>query len=144
MKVSIAGIVLLDASFRHNVEPLSREVTTVYPQTEVPMELGLMKGEVPNTYAVVLRVGIQSPKDLYAMSVGYAVLLSIDPEGVEPPSDFDNRLMVTGASIAMPYCREVVSNLSSRGRFGTVWISPTNFSQFFPQNQTTEATVAAE
>jgi preprotein translocase subunit SecB len=147
MKLQLGGLVLLDASFRHTVEPLSQDAALVYPQTEVPMEVGLMKGEVPNTYAVTLRIGIQSPNDRYAISVAYAVPLVVDPEGQELPPDFEHRMLITGASMALPYCREVISNLTSRARFGTVWINPTNFNQIIPppqQQQVAEATVATE
>lgn len=131
MKIALTGMALLDANFRHNVDPLATPVTGPHPYTDVPMEIGLLKGEVPHTYAVKLRAVIESPAALYALSVTYAVLLTVDPEGAELPSDFDNQIMVTGASMAFPYCREVITNLTGRSRFGPIWVNPTSFKNLF-------------
>jgi preprotein translocase subunit SecB len=128
MKLQLTGIILLDSSFRHTVDPLPLPPTP-HPPMQVQQEIELLRGEVANTYAVKLRVNLDAPEAKYALTIGYAILLTIDLEGAEPPEDMVHRIMVTGANIAFPYCREIVSNLTSRGRFGTVWLNPMNFSE---------------
>lgn len=144
MKIGLGGMILLDASFRHTIDPLSSHGKRVNPPAEAPMEVGLLKGEQPNTYAVTLRVGLEAADALYAVSVGYAVILTVDLEDEAPPTDLDNRVMVTGATMALPFVRELIANMTGRGRFGTTWVNPTNFSNLFPKPQNAETTPATK
>lgn len=138
MKIALTGLVLLDASFRHTVDPFSSDAEGPNPEAEVPMEISLLRGEGPNAYAVVLRVNVEAPPSRYAVSVAYAAFLTFDLEGEASPHDFDNRVMATGASMLMPYCRELISNLTGRAKFGPVWIGPTNINSLIAQSENSE------
>jgi preprotein translocase subunit SecB len=138
MKFALSGLILLEANFRHAVDPFATPVAP-HPQTDVPMELGLLKGEAPHTYIVTLRVAIESAPSFYAISVRYAALLTIDPEGAELPPHFEQQVLVIGATMAFPYCRELVSNLSARARFGPLWLNPTNFQDVLKEGNATPA-----
>lgn len=138
MKTTLGAIILLDSSFRHTVDPLPN-ATAEHPPGAVDLEVEIIKGEEPNAYAVKLRGKIESPKSPYAITATYAVILEVDMEGEPAPDNLDTRIMVTGATMAFPYLRELISNLTSRARFGPVWLTPTNFNALLG-SKATEAT----
>lgn len=127
MKTTLTGLILLDCSFRHKSDPLQTPASGTNVPGAVQMQVELIRGDVVNTYAVTLRVHLDTPTSQYVGSLAYAALLSVDLEGEAPPENYEQLLMVTGASMAFPYCRELVTNLTMRARFGPVWLAPTNF-----------------
>lgn len=137
MKVNLTSLMLVDASFRHTVDPLQTPEEKI-PAGGIGLEVELIKGQEANAYAVKLKAALESADVKYALNVTYAAILLIDPEGEPPPDQLEHRLMVTGASMLFPYCREVISNLTARGRFGPVWLSPTNFNVLLANKQIEE------
>lgn len=145
MKVTLHGIILLDCTFRHSVEPFGGvKVEGPHPESPVAVEVELAKAEQPHQYVIKLKTVMDDPGARYAMSVTYAVMLSVDLEGAAAPENLDSRMMATGATMAFPYTREIISSLSSRGRFGAVWLKPQNFNEIIagPKQQETEAATA--
>lgn len=131
MKIELRGIHLLESTFRHARDafgPISQ------PPTDQPAEvqIELAKGEAPHDYLITLHVR-SNPQTQYAFEVKYAVIMKADPETETPPENLLQRIMTTGATIAFPYCRELVSNLTARGRFGIVWLNPMNFANAISQ-----------
>lgn len=43
-----------------------------------------------------------------------------------PATDITKQLAVTGGTILFPFARETIANLTSRGRFGPIWVQPVN------------------
>jgi preprotein translocase subunit SecB len=130
MKTTLMGLMLLDCSFRHKSDPLQNtgSTTNVPGPGPVQMQVELIRGDVVNTYAVTLRINLDTPTSQYVGSLAYAALLSLDLEGEAPPENYEQVLMISGATMVFPYCRELVTNLTTRARFGPVWLAPTNFS----------------
>src|SRR5688572_6137016 len=123
MKLATHGLYLIDASFRHVREPFGATLPTKpHPETELQIEVSLAKAVEPNRYVVKLNTRMDSPEAWYVVAVTYAVTLEIDLEGAAAPEDLDNRLMVTGATMAYPYCREIISGLTGKARFGAIWL----------------------
>src|SRR5687767_10083996 len=125
MKIGLNGIVLVDTNFSHVGDVIGPPVTAIHPTTTVPMQVSMLKHESQSgAFAVKLRVNFES--QLYSASVTYAVMLQVEFDG-DAPADLEKRVMVTGATMAFPYCREMLSSLTGKGRFGPVWLNPTNF-----------------
>ena len=125
MKLAISQMLLEDAKFAHRADFLSAAPGPIAPST-VDLRVELAKGEDPTGALVRVRASsvAESP---YDFSVSYLALLKIDLEGAAPPEDADKRLMMTGAIMVFPFVREIVANLTMRGRFGPSWIAPTDF-----------------
>lgn len=141
MKFQLHGFVLTDCSFRHKIEPFSgARVEGPYPPSPAQIEVELAKAQEPNRSVVKVRVVIDAPDGRYAVSVAYAAMLTLDLEGEEPPEDLDSRIMVTGASMSFPYCRELISNLTSRARFGPLWLAPQDFNSLLRKKEAASAT----
>lgn len=124
-KLSISQILLEDVSFRHVGDFLTRDAKEEFPDT--PGQVNVEVARTPDGNAVVrLRLVSSDPRAAYQYTVTYVVLFKVDGDG---PPDLDKRLAVTGANMAMPFVRELVANLTSRGRFGVRWVAPMNFNR---------------
>lgn len=128
MRLTISQILLGDAAFTHVGDFLAQPVSPIPPHP-VGIEVGLIRGEEPNNIAVQLRVKMDAAEAPYRFNVSYLVLMAIDEMPSPLPDDFDRRLIVTGANMTYPYAREIVSNLTGRGRFGPIWLNPTDFNE---------------
>jgi preprotein translocase subunit SecB len=127
-KLNVSQILLQDVQFRHVGSFLERDPKTPIPQTPAGIEIELQQAAEAEKPAALVRLRVTSdvPEAPYSYTVTYLVVLTYEGP---VPKDFDRRLIVTGATMAMPFVREVVANLSSRGRFGATWLSPVNFSK---------------
>jgi preprotein translocase subunit SecB len=131
-KIGISQILLQDVQFRHVGPFLERDPKTPIPQTAVNVEIELQRpSEAPPQASkpaalVRLRVTSDAPEAPYFYVVNYLAILTYEGS---LPEDFERRLTVTGGMMVMPFVRELVANLSSRGRFGPTWLGPVNFAK---------------
>ena len=125
-------MVLEQAQFAHRPDYLSLPADTKLTASDVQLFSQVMRSEGEKTNAVV-RLTAQSAKGaLYSFEVSYSALFAIDTEG-EEVQDMDRRLMVTGSTMLYPFVREVVANLTAKGRFGPTWLAPVNFNNTVAQ-----------
>lgn len=129
-KLRIAQIFLENAQFRHRGDALLEPPNKPISSTEVELGLDLRTAEDQKSVAVRLRVESNAPDAPYLYSAACVVIFTI--EGPMPETD---QLLVTGGTIAMPFVREVVANLSMRGRHGPTWLAPVNFSEIVRKNR---------
>ena len=144
MKLAIRQILLESVSFKHTKPDFLSLPADKPSQSEVGLSAQALYSEDRKDVAVRLRVVSDAPEAPYTYDVSYLTLLSVDYEGEPPPADLEKRLLVTGGSMAMPFVRELVANLSSRARLGTTWVEPVNFDKLAPDTPpAAPATVAA-
>lgn len=131
MKISISQILLDAATFRHGRKDYLAMPPDSGSQSSVQVTINLHRDEDGKSVGVNLRLVSDVPDAQYHFDISYLVLFVLDYEGSSEPrvEDLENRLLVTGANMAMPFCRELVANLTSRARFGVVWVAPVDFSQ---------------
>lgn len=128
MKLTIAQIVLEQCEFKHRDDYLS------VPSDKPPGEAGLtLSSQVlraknaPNEKALVRLHAASDSNATYVFEVTYVVFYGMAwDEGESVPADLEKRLMVTGATMLLPFVRETVASLTSRGKFGPIWVAPTN------------------
>jgi preprotein translocase subunit SecB len=143
MKLSIAQMVLERCEFSHQENYMSIPSTTPVSKATVDLGVQLVRDK-GDKQKVVVRLLASAAKDAtYRFAITYAVLLMVQVEENEQvPADIDRRLMVTGCTMMFPYMRQVVSSLSSQGRFGPIWLSPTDFNRIVsaaPEPEVVEA-----
>jgi preprotein translocase subunit SecB len=135
MKLTITQIVLEHAEFKHRPDYLAIALNNddAAVRSNVNLTAQVSRAEQNPNGAALVRLGAKSAEDsLYQFELGYAVFYSLEwQEGEEVPEDLDNRLMVTGSTMLLPFIREVVASLTGRGRFGPTWLAPTNFNELF-------------
>jgi preprotein translocase subunit SecB len=120
----LVQIYLTSAELSYRVEPLS--VPAVKKPESQPIQIGLTLERLDDGSAAQIRVRVTTdPNDgaegvLYDFAVEYAGLIDqIDPEQL---SEAD--LVQAVATMVFPFVRESVANLTTRGRFGPVWLNP--------------------
>jgi preprotein translocase subunit SecB len=144
MKLTVAQFVLEDAQFAHKSNFLERQPSEGVPAAPVDLEIELAEAQDnPAVRVVRLRVVSSAPEALYDFRVSYIVILMLDMQGEEAPADLDQRLMVTGATMLLPFVREAVANLTSRGRFGPSWMQPVNINELVLASTTRRPPLAA-
>jgi preprotein translocase subunit SecB len=144
MKLTIAQILLEGAQFAHKSNYLERMPTEATAASPVDLQIELAEAQdKPNARVVRLRVMSNAPEALYEFTVSYLAIFTLDMEGEQPPADLDRRLMVTGATMVFPFAREVVANLTMRGRFGPSWMQPVNINELVLGNTPPQPVVAA-
>lgn len=131
---NIAQIILEDVQFRHSDSAyLAKDVKTEHPQVSANISVDFLRVKEQGKAVVRLRVVCDSTEGPYSYAASYVALLT----GVESilATDDGERMLVLGTSnMLMPFVREVIANLSSRGRFGTTWISPIDFAKELNKN----------
>lgn len=133
MKLTIAQIVLERADFKHRDDYLNLTGVTPEPSS-VKLGVQMMRPEAAPSETVMVRLTATGAEDaIYQFTVAFVVFYLIEREaGDEALGDLDRRLLVTGSTMLFPFIRETVASLTGRGRFGPVWLAPTNFNTLVP------------
>lgn len=123
----IVQIILDHAAFSHRVDPISikpnGEGETVLAVSFVVQELEQNDG-LP---AVRVTVGVATPAESthpYILDFAVTGIIVVE-KGQENLSPLEYAGMA-GAPLLYPFLREVVANVSGRGRVGPVWLKPFN------------------
>lgn len=142
MKLGIKQFILETVNFRHTNPNFLAEAPGTPAEHPVSVNAGLAYTHDKKEAAVSVIVVSDDPTAPYTYEVRYIVLLTVDYDGEPPPADLDRRLVVTGGTMAVPFVRELVANLTSRGRFGTTWVAPVNFADAFDKRRDVPAEAA--
>lgn len=116
--LTIDEVFLLHAEFTHRADVLS---IPVKPANVGPMSIDVRAGASPDSSQGFMQVTVStddSKSPVYHISATMAAVVS-SPDGVV--EDF---LRTSVLAMLYPFLREVVANLTARGRFGPVWLQP--------------------
>lgn len=140
MKLSISQIVLESAEFKHrNEKYFNQSPKSQVDESGVNLFATIMRTDGdPNRGAFVRLKAESEPEATYQFKLTYGIFYGIEwEEGEEVEENLNQRLLVTGGIMLMPYVREFVANLTGRGRFGPMWIAPTtvNAVEMVPESE---------
>lgn len=127
MNLKISQILLEDLHFSHVGDFLSKEPTARAGSHHIGYEVQALDVHESNKAVVRLRIKGGGEGEQYAFSASYLILFVL--EGKDEPPDLQKRLAVTGATMLMPNVRELIANITMRGRFGTVFLPAMNFAE---------------
>jgi preprotein translocase subunit SecB len=125
LKLRIAQILLEKVEFRHRSDFLERTEPKA-PPGESTLLVNVVSDDAAKKAVVRLEIDCRGPDAFYIYNARYLVIFQYEGK---KPDKFSDRLGVTGATMLQPYLRELISNLTSRGRFGPVILGPVNFSK---------------
>ena len=123
--VSIGQIVLESVHFDHRADYLG-----LPPKTDIrglQLTLSFQVGLTPDKTKGVLRVRARTPESanaLYRLDLTMAALIEVKAGEANMP--LERYATVSGVSLLYPFLREAVANVTQRGRFGPIWLSPLN------------------
>jgi preprotein translocase subunit SecB len=120
--IKIAQIVLERAEFSHRADFLEHVPTT---PMELDVKIAFSAGVTPDHQRAMARLTAEAADDqLYKFSFQILALLEVDTEAPNYP--LPQYVAVNAGSMLFPFLREIVANVTSRGRFGPVWLKPFN------------------
>lgn len=143
VRLRIAQIFLGEARFSHRSDALQLDITTPPDVGEVSIAVEVGHDEKNQTLALVLRLQSDSSKrPLYDVLIATVGTFFVDGEVTSTNID---RITKSATSIVFPFAREALANLTSRGRFGPVWLQPINVAEVLraakvERDSTTEGT----
>ena len=123
--ISIGQIILEEAHFAHRADYLNLSITT--PMDVAKLELQVESGQAPDGKTGLVRVRVATPaesKTVYGFRVSMVALVAVDENAPNMP--MERYLATSGAALLFPFVRQVIADLTLKGRFGPVWISPVN------------------
>lgn len=123
--IQVGQIFLEHVQFSHREDFLSLPLGTqaVVGNVNVQVETGIS----PDSKTGLVRVQvwtIPENKPIYNFRVSMTALVAVDESARNMP--MNTYLAGPGAALLYPFVRQVVADLTWRGRFGPVWLSPTN------------------
>lgn len=124
----ITQVFLSHARFEYKADPLTLNLPE--PSTQVQMNVDiqvfdLVQESGPPVAGVRVRVR-SDPTSLhpYVFDVSMGAVIESEPgEENYKPKDY---VVNAGAALLYPFVREMIANITQRGRFGAVWIPPFN------------------
>jgi preprotein translocase subunit SecB len=124
---SLAQIYLSKAEFSYRVNPLLVAPDAKPSPQEVRTGVAVVRMTDPDVAQVKFRVASNPDKKeeqaLYDFDVEVAGIV----RGVADKETFSDRaLAVLVGTMLAPFVREMIANLTMRGRFGPIWIQPVN------------------
>lgn len=123
--LSISQIILSAVEFKHRSDALQLPAGTRQPTANVDVEINLHGDAESEAAALAIRVKSRSDEDpLYHLDITMLGIVESQGESVGlTPHSF---LVQGGVSMLFPFVREVVANITMRGRFGPIWLNPIN------------------
>lgn len=123
--IQVGQIFLEEVQFSHREDFLSLPLGTqaVVGNVNIQVETGVS----PDSKTGLVRVlvwTIPENKPIYNFRVSMTALLAVDQSAPNMP--LSTYLSGPAAALLYPFVRQVVADLTWRGRFGPVWLSPTN------------------
>jgi preprotein translocase subunit SecB len=123
--IRISQIFLARALFEHSAEALELPPTT--PLGEVDTLLNVSAAMDQNERIGMFSVAVETnpeSKGLYRFHMEIAAVVECDADSNMPLREY---LRTAGPPTLYPFVREAIANITGRGRFGPVWLHPTNF-----------------
>lgn len=123
--IEIGQIVLERALFEHRSDYLSLPHTT--PVAPLPLRISAQLGLGADKLNGAIKLSLttdRSQQPLYVVEITMAAVVSV--KAGEENMPIEQYALTAGIATLFPFVREVVANLTSRGRFGPIWLHPFN------------------
>lgn len=130
--IEIGQIVVERASFSHRDDYLALPGDTKVPP--LPLRLSASYGSDATKQHGAIKVELttdRSQNPLYNVDVTVVGLIRVVEGAANMP--LEQYAAVHGGALLFPFIRELVANLTGRGRFGPVWLQPVNLAASLPR-----------
>ncbi|HET8835587.1 MAG TPA: protein-export chaperone SecB [Gemmatimonadales bacterium] len=122
--IRVSQIYLESATFRHRSDHLSLSPRT--PPEVGPIGFEVETGVSEDKTRALVRVRVMTPPDSTALYAFDLTMIALLRTRDEPNMPLEQYVSVHGTTLLFPFIREAVANLTTRGRFGPIWIAPFN------------------
>ncbi len=124
--IQIAQIFLERAVFEHREDFLALPPNT--PIGTPDITLTTTAGQSSDNRRGIIKLRVQTKPEqrpLYSIDVEMTALVEVE-EGKEN-MPIEQYIRVSGPAMVYPFIRQVVADLTLKGRFGPLWLNPVNF-----------------
>ena len=124
--IEIGQIFLRSVQFEHREDALAVPPHTRDTQQRVGVQIQYGEQNDPKAIALAIRIfsDPESKEALYRYSIEMVALVSsVDQHENMPLREY---ALKAGVATLFPFLREMLANLTMRGRFGPIWLSPFN------------------
>ena len=124
--IQIAQILLERAIFEHREDFLALPPNT--PIGTPDITLTTTAGQSADNKRGIIKLRVQTKPEqrpLYNLDVEMTALVEVQ-EGMEN-MPIEQYIRASGPAMVYPFIRQVVADLTSKGRFGPLWLNPVNF-----------------
>jgi preprotein translocase subunit SecB len=124
--IKLSQIYLANAHFGHIENAISLSPTTPVPgiSTQINVQIGMSEDEQKGFCSMTVGSDPEDKTLLYQFHIEMVLVAEADPEPNLPLKEY---LMRAGPPTLYPFIRETLASLSLKGRFGALWLPPTNF-----------------
>lgn len=120
--IKLAQVLLVEATFRHRPDFLTLPPGQKFEIGDVGVAIGMLVPDEGEGAFLTVTVETDPARNaLYEFRVTMGAVVTPPPGKTVRQSP---ELAGTAAVVLYPFLREVIANLTSRGRFGPVWIHP--------------------
>jgi preprotein translocase subunit SecB len=123
--IRLVQVFLEKASFKHRADFLDLPPDT---DPDVPtLRVGLETGLSADGSAALIRARVRTKpktKAVYEFDISMTALVERERASANMP--LEKYVPMAGWTLVFPFLREAVANITGRGRFGPVWLSPFN------------------
>ncbi len=123
--IRLVHVFLQEAAFKHRADFLELPAET--PPEIDELAVSLETGLTADSAAALVRVRVRTKankKGVYAFDITMTALLEQEKTSANMP--LGDYITMAGWTLIFPFLREAVANITGRGRFGPVWLSPFN------------------
>jgi preprotein translocase subunit SecB len=122
--IELVSLFLESGHFSHAVNPMEPLPEDIRGIANATVGVTLFEGR-ENTRAIRLSISNDShTKGRYLFSVDIVAEFRVIQGHENMP--LDEYVATNGAALLFPFAREAIANLTSRGRFGPIWLNPAN------------------
>lgn len=124
--IEIGQIIVESVSFAHRDEYLSLPVKTSVGPLPLQIKTGYALSSDGSQAAIRLELSTdESERPLYIVHAVVVGLVRVTSD--KPNMPLERYAALNGVVMLFPFLRELVANVTGRGRFGPVWLHPVNF-----------------
>jgi preprotein translocase subunit SecB len=124
--IQVAQIFLQRAIFAHREDSLALPPTTPIGTPDITLTTTAGQSADSKRGIITLRVQTKpEQRPLYSLDIEMTALVEVQ-EGMEN-MPVERYIRVSGPAMVYPFIRQVVADLTSKGRFGPLWLNPVNF-----------------
>jgi hypothetical protein len=130
--IKIVQILLERAEFRHRADFL--EYPPVTP-VELNLKISFSPGITSDGQKAIVRALVETAGNDQLYSLAFQMTALVEAEANAANFPLPDYIVTNAQAMLFPFLREVVANVTGRGRFGPVWLKPLNIIAVQKQNQ---------
>jgi preprotein translocase subunit SecB len=130
--IRIEQILLERAEFGHRADFLEYPPST---PVELNLKVSFSPGMTADGQRAIVRALVETVQNDQLYSLAFQMTALVESEANAANYPLSDYIVTNAQAMLFPFLREVVANVTARGRFGPVWLKPLNIIAVQKENQ---------